>query len=62
MSDASTTILALFEGVRGAGEDADGGVDVNGGVGDSIELHLLIHDLLAVFPEEKLAPDAEILD
>ena len=52
----------LLEGVRGARENADGGVDVDGRVSDAVELHLLIHDLLAVFSEEKLAADAEILD
>ena len=52
----------LFERARGAGKDADGGVDVDGGVGDAIELHLMIHHLFAIFAQQEFASDAKVLD
>ena len=53
---------SLLQRASGAGEDADGGVDVDGRVGDAIQLHLMIHHLFPVFPQQEFASDAEVFD
>ena len=54
-------VVALLEGLGCPAEHHTAGVEVDGSVGDAVELELLVHDALAVLDEETFANSSELL-